>query len=92
MFQISSAQKKTYLLNRISDVHLINSKNINEQFEFAIKMGHMLKGNGKTFGFDEVGIIGKKLEEVGNDKDAVTLKCLVDSLLAYLQLELSKVE
>ena len=92
MFQVSNKQKKTYLNNRINDVHLINLLDLDKRFEMALRMGHMLKGNGKTFGYEEVGIIGKKMEEAGNEKNAATLKHLVDSLLDYLQLELSKVE
>jgi HPt (histidine-containing phosphotransfer) domain-containing protein len=41
------------------------------------RIGHQLKGNGATYGYDELGELGRRMEEAGNAKDrALAEDCL----------------
>jgi HPt (histidine-containing phosphotransfer) domain-containing protein len=41
------------------------------------RIGHQLKGNGATYGYDELGELGRRMEEAGNAKDSsVAEECL----------------
>ncbi len=90
MFEISIVQKKMYLNNRFEEVLLLQNAHGDEKFELAKRIGHMLKGNGKTFGFDEVGHIGQILEEAGADKNLIKLNRQVELLFQFLQANVNK--
>lgn len=85
MFEVSNEMKVRYLNRRNEELRELNAALIDKNYEPAIRIGHILKGNGSTFGFDELSDLGKDIEQAGENEDEVILKLLVNSLQVFLQ-------
>lgn len=57
----------------------------NQDYKFLEKVGHDLKGNAITFGFDPLSTLGEKLETAANHKDLEEAKTLIGSYGEYLK-------
>lgn len=53
------------------------------------KVGHQLKGNGVTFGYSELSVIGKRLEGAAASKDIQELKQLLKDLTLWVNKHLN---
>jgi HPt (histidine-containing phosphotransfer) domain-containing protein len=49
------------------------------------RVGHQLKGNGSTFGFEELSQIGIMMEDAAKSKDIPKLELLVNDLNVWLK-------
>lgn len=85
MFEVSDEMKVRYLSRRQEELIELNAALTEKNYEPAIRIGHILKGNGSTFGFDELSDLGKEIEEAGENQDEIILKSLVNSLQVFLQ-------
>jgi len=52
--------------------------------EIARRMGHSLAGAGSSYGFDEIGSIGREIELAARSQDGAALLTLVERLEDYL--------
>jgi len=54
------------------------------QFEEITRLGHMLKGSGGSYGFDEITAIGARLERLAAAQDHAGIAREIDALAQYL--------
>lgn len=71
--------KIKYIERRKKDFEACQAAIANQDYKFIQKVGHDLKGNGITFGFEPLSILGEKLENSAATKDVNTLKTLLKS-------------
>ena len=63
-----------YMERRKRDLEMCWESLNSENFPVIERVGHQLKGNGSTFGFDDLANIGNKLEVAASAKDTATLQ------------------
>lgn len=73
-----------FLENRHNDVERIDNLLSNGELAEIQRLGHSMKGAGGGYGFDEISIIGKKLEEAAKRGDTSELNHLNHRLKEYL--------
>ena len=66
-----------YIGRRYQDIVLLRTFIANNDFDSISKLGHKLKGNGASFGFDRISELGGLLMEACNRYDITKLKSLV---------------
>ncbi|MFC1522049.1 response regulator [Elusimicrobiota bacterium] len=74
-----------FLDKRRKDVQRLNDLIDKKDFEAISQLGHMLKGDGKSYGFDEISNIGVGLETSGHNKDINSIISLVADYESYLK-------
>jgi HPt (histidine-containing phosphotransfer) domain-containing protein len=74
-----------YIERRRKDYENCSQWLIEESFPNLERVGHQLKGNGKTFGFDELSKIGFFLEDAAKNKDIKKLEIILDDLNTWLK-------
>lgn len=87
-----SDPKKTYLTRRSDDLKELNKSLDQGDFEFSLMLGHRLKGHGDTFGYLEISLLGKKLEEAAKNKDLNGAIAIAALLSNEVQTGLSQLE
>jgi HPt (histidine-containing phosphotransfer) domain-containing protein len=53
-------------------------------FEELARIGHKLKGEGGSYGFDAISHYGAEIEQAARSRDAVTIRHYANELAAYL--------
>ncbi len=74
-----------YLLKRQEDVQKLKSFLDEKNWDEIKMIGHQLKGNGPTFGFDEIGEIGSQLEEAASNEAGQEVIPLIKRLEQVLE-------
>jgi HPt (histidine-containing phosphotransfer) domain-containing protein len=74
-----------FLENRKKDGPLIVSLLESGSFGEIRSIGHRMKGAGGSFGFDEISVIGEKIELAALAGDAETISGAVQQLEQYLE-------
>lgn len=69
-----------YIQRRQQDVTLLTGELRKGNFEEFKRIGHQLKGNGATFGFPEIGELGKRLEKAALENNVPELQNLLKDL------------
>lgn len=73
-----------YIERRKKDLELclksLRTKNFNE----LEKVGHQLKGNGETFGYAELSVIGRHLEDAAHQRDMLELEIALKDLSSWV--------
>lgn len=83
--EIPPVMKSNYFTRRLKD-HTDCLKAIEEKnFEPLERIGHQMKGNAQTFGFEDLAWIGDKLEIAALEKDWVRITTLVKKFGSYLE-------
>jgi len=72
-----------FLANRRLDVEQLRDAAAQRDFEQARRIGHVLKGAGGGYGFDEITRIGAEIETLAKDSDE-RFAALVGELADYL--------
>ncbi len=73
-----------YLNHRRQELGELKGLLENASFEKIQSLGHRLKGNAKSYGFEELGWIGKRLEEAAEKTDAAEIQSLIFETESYL--------
>ncbi len=73
-----------YLKNRRLDIDKISDALDQGDFDTARILGHAMKGNGKSYGFEEISNIGLAIESSGIQKDPEIIRSALEKLLDYL--------
>lgn len=89
--QILVEHKKKYLDRRIVEIEELKQGLCMDDFDIAIQIGHRLKGNGKTFGYPEISIIGITLEEAALARDKDKLRDAIDELVIHVEKNLKEI-
>jgi len=74
-----------YLENRQKDIKSILVSLGREDYENIRIIGHSMKGSGGGYGFDDITIIGKSIEEAAKAKNYQAIKRYVYELSIYLE-------
>jgi HPt (histidine-containing phosphotransfer) domain-containing protein len=75
-----------FLARKRSDTRAILSGISNEQvdFEALSGIGHKLKGEGGSFGLDDISFYGAEIEQAARDHDAEAIRHYANELAVYL--------
>jgi HPt (histidine-containing phosphotransfer) domain-containing protein len=73
-----------YLEHRARDVAALRRALDLGDFPSVSRIGHNLRGNGKSYGFPEVGAMGEALEAAASTKSAASILEQIESLEAWL--------
>lgn len=74
-----------YLNNRHKDIQAVFEALQNNTFPQIQTIGHNLKGTGESYGFSDITIIGKALEEAARAEDAVEVRKYINELVKYME-------
>src|SRR5690606_25370557 len=58
-----------YVKNRRKEISELEAAVLREDYEFIERLGHKLKGNAETFGFKQLGRIGRELENAARERE-----------------------
>ncbi len=83
--KLSDEQMLKYLARRETD--LIDCKAAFESQDLKVleRIGHQMKGNGATFGFDELSSIGALLEQGARSQDWIKIEQSIQELQTFLR-------
>jgi HPt (histidine-containing phosphotransfer) domain-containing protein len=74
----------SYLENRNKDVDSLLNALERGEFEQIRHLAHDLVGTGGSFGFEDMSLIGRSLENAAANKEIKEIKLLVEDLAEYL--------
>ncbi len=73
-----------YLKKRREDLSEIKSSFFKNDYSSISRLGHIIKGSGGSFGFNDLSKIGKSLEHAAEKKDVETVRKSIEELTHYL--------
>ena len=74
-----------FLDRRVKDLALIDEELDRNGFGVIERLGHNLKGIGRSYGFDGITDIGAVIEQAGRQHDAAEIRRQAAALMHYLQ-------
>ena len=77
--------KAKYLERRKQDYTDCLNAFFKSDFETFLRIGHQLKGNAASFGFDDLGVIAADIEQAAKNKDLAKIKILLDKFETFLK-------
>jgi HPt (histidine-containing phosphotransfer) domain-containing protein len=67
--QVPTELKIKYLSRRMQDIERLRQSLDQDDYSFALRMGHQVKGNAVTFGLPQIALIGLEMENAAKRKD-----------------------
>ncbi len=83
--KIPEDMRKKYLQRRASDAEEIAVALDAGKFEVLLKVGHQLKGNAPTFGYETLAELGHKMEEAAERESLAEARECLCALKAWVQ-------
>jgi HPt (histidine-containing phosphotransfer) domain-containing protein len=74
-----------FLDRRVRDLKVIEEELARNGFRVIERIGHNLKGIGRSYGFDGITDIGAAIENAGRQHDATEIRRQSEALMEYLQ-------
>lgn len=74
-----------YLQRREKDLSDCQAALLSHDFEVFMRIGHQLKGNATTFGFDPLSEIGIRMEEAAKQKNLPEIQKAIMDFQSYLK-------
>ena len=74
---ISKEQQEKYLSRRAEDLAQSFTAEESKDADTLRRIGHKMKGSGLTFGFEDIGNIGRQMEEAANAQDWAKIHTLL---------------
>ena len=84
-YEIPTHLRQAYIERRWVDLKNCHNALVSDDFAFLINFGHQLKGNAGTYGFDDLGIIGERIEFFSKEKNKTELLILLEQFLKYME-------
>jgi HPt (histidine-containing phosphotransfer) domain-containing protein len=81
---IPEEMRKKYLERRQRDFKLLESSLADGDLSEFLKLGHQLKGNAATFGYEELAELGRRMEVAGESKDRATAESCLEEYRKWL--------
>lgn len=78
--QVPVELKIKYLNRRIQDIQKLRDYLEQDDYSFALKLGHQVKGNAVTFEVPELSLLGCEIELAARNKDKEMVKNLVQKM------------
>ncbi len=73
-----------YIENRHKDIKNMTEALAKGDFDTVRLLGHSMKGSGASYGFTEISVIGKKLEEAAKAKNQADITASIQELSDYM--------
>lgn len=73
-----------YIENRHKDIKNMTEALAKGDFDTVRLLGHSMKGSGASYGFAEISVIGKKLEEAAKAKNQADITASIQELSDYM--------
>lgn len=73
-----------YIENRHKDIKNMAEALAKGDFDTVRLLGHSMKGSGASYGFAEISVIGKKLEEAAKAKNQADITASIQELSDYM--------
>lgn len=83
--QVPHELKVKYLSRRMDDIHKLRLSLEQDDYSYALKVGHQVKGNAVTFDFPQIAFIGDEMEKAAKKKDKERVKLLIQKMESALQ-------
>lgn len=83
--QVPVELKIKYLSRRIQDIQRLRSLLEQDDYSFAQKLGHQVKGNAVTFDVPQIAFIGHEMERAALKKDKEKVRILIQKMESALQ-------
>lgn len=83
--KIPEEMRKKYTERRARDADVLMSALEAGELDTFQKVGHQLKGNAATFGYEPLAELGRKMEEAAQHQSLSEAKACLFSLKAWLQ-------
>ncbi len=74
-----------FLQHRKENAAEISNAIENSDFETVGEIGHDIEGTAGAFGFKEMGLIGRSLQQAARESSLVDIKSLAEELASYLE-------
>lgn len=74
-----------YLELRLEDVAQLVDAAAGRDFETVARIGHTLKGNGSSYGFDALSELGRDIELAGRETDADRAASLAETVRSFIE-------
>lgn len=78
--QVPVELKIKYLSRRMQDIEKLRHSLDVDDYSFAQKVGHQVKGNAMTFDVPQIASIGFEMEKAAQVKDKETVKLLIQRM------------
>lgn len=85
MFEIPEVLRQKYLQRRSQDVADCTQKLNESDWAYFTQLGHQLKGNAPSYGFDDLAEIAERIEALAKDKNSEGLSQAVQEFQAWIQ-------
>ena len=85
---IPEEMRKRYLERRERDFKVLEKSLAHGDLSEFLNLGHQLKGNAATFGYEELAEVGKRMEVAGESKDRATAESCLEEYRKWLSLHL----
>lgn len=82
---IPEEMKAKYIERRKQDYATCVEAFNKSDFETFLRIGHQLKGNAASFGYDDLGLIAANLEKAGKAQDLAQIKKLLSQFEVFLK-------
>jgi HPt (histidine-containing phosphotransfer) domain-containing protein len=73
-----------FLEHKRADIGIIRVAIDHKDYEAVSQIGHKMKGEGGSFGFDAVTVMGAALEQAAFHQDLASLNHTLEELVSYL--------
>lgn len=83
--QVPVELKIKYLSRRIQDIEKLRLSLEQDDYSFAQKLGHQVKGNAVTFDVPQIAYIGLEMEKAAQSKDKEKVKLLIQKMESEIQ-------
>jgi HPt (histidine-containing phosphotransfer) domain-containing protein len=83
--QIPEEMKKKYVERRRKDADTLSAGLASGSLEAFANIGHQLKGNAATFGFDELALIGERMEAAAESADQAAAQACLNDFNEWIQ-------
>jgi HPt (histidine-containing phosphotransfer) domain-containing protein len=83
--QVPVELKIKYLSRRFQDIERLRACLEKDDYSFAQKLGHQVKGNAVTFDVPQIAFIGLEMEKAAEKKDKEKVKILIQKMESALK-------
>jgi HPt (histidine-containing phosphotransfer) domain-containing protein len=84
-FQIPDEARLKYIERRKKDIETCKTAILNQDYKVLETLGHQIKGNAASYGFDNLAPIAANLEETAKEKDLDKINVVLDSFEAAVE-------
>lgn len=74
----------TFMANRTKELDTLRTALGTDDMEQLRQLGHRMKGVGNSYGFEQISVLGKKIEDGAKIKDLSGLNALIAEYMDYL--------